>query len=74
VLACARHIACVFERLPGAFEKDALLRVYAFGLARCKSEECCVEHFSIGQDAAGVDKVRLIQRRRIDARHAQLTF
>ena len=48
-------------------EKDALLRVDAFGLARCKSEECCVEHFSIGQDAAGVDKVRLIQRLRIDA-------
>ncbi len=50
--------AGVLQRLPGAFEKDPMLRVGHLGFARVEAEETRVEEVDVGQCAVGPDHVR----------------
>lgn len=49
----------VLQRVPGTFEKDAVLRVGQLGVARGEAEKRGVEFVGIGQRAAGANVVRV---------------
>ena len=60
-------VAGVLERLPGALEEEALLRVDERGLARAEAEERRVELVDVVEDAARPARSRVAQRAGVDA-------
>ena len=57
-----RVVARRLQRLPGALQEDALLRVEDGRLARRQPEEAGVEHLHVGEHAARADVARVAQR------------
>ena len=57
----------VLQRVPGTFEKDAVLRVGQLGVARGEAEKRGVEFVGIGQRAAGANVVRVCDGGGIEA-------
>ena len=55
----SRIAACVFQRLPGTFEKYAVLRVHHFGLTRVYAEEAGIKKSCVFQQPAGLDVIRV---------------
>src|SRR5436309_3470568 len=56
-----RRIAGMLKRVPGTLQKETLLRVHNFCLARRIPEERCVKKIDILEDRAGLHILRLSQ-------------
>src|SRR6266511_3939967 len=54
-----RLIACIFQCLPGAFQKDPMLGIHELRLFRLHAEKASVEQIHTVQDAASLHKVRV---------------
>jgi hypothetical protein len=64
----------VLQRVPGTFEKDAVLRVGQLGVARGEAEKRGVEFVGIGQRAAGANVVRVSDGGGIEAGGEKFLF
>src|SRR5262245_17337277 len=72
VLLRAGVIARVLHRLPGAFQKDAVLWVQDFSLTGRIAEELRIEQIDLFENRARLDEIRIAERRRTDSEALQL--
>ena len=59
-------VARRLQRLPGAFQQDALLRIGDLGLAGGIAKKFCIKLINIGNDGIGFDVVRMVDQFRGD--------
>ena len=66
--AIGRAVSSVLERLPGALEHHAVLRIEKRRFARREPKERRVELVRVIDDAFRANVVRILEKRRVDAR------
>ena len=72
VLRTCTQIACVLQRMPGRFQKQALLRIEQLGIARRETEQRRIELIHVCERNAAAHVVRIMQHRRRHTQAAQL--
>ena len=63
-----RVVACIFKRVLGEFEKDALLRIHDLGFERTDAEESGIEQIRTFDQAACADVVGIVAQADLQCR------
>jgi len=58
-LSYAGTISCVFQVVPCAFEKNAVLRVHNFRFGGSDAEEACVKARNVRENSIGMNVIRI---------------